>query len=114
MSEGYDRDRGIDNFLELTKTDAKLREILDNAIDDNILTVATIIANERGFGFTRIELAEALTSRLGLSEVKLNDPESGPGQCKTDSGCRTPSVYCKSNKKPTLGILFNKEGLFKS
>jgi len=98
-----------EKFLKLMNSDEKLRKIFDNIIDESIWSVATAIGVERGLPFTRADLESAITRHLGLGEFKLSD-DGGAGKCKTDSGCRSPSVYCKSNRLPSLGEIGQKFG----
>jgi len=98
----------VDKFLSLLSRDENLRRVFDNIIDENIWTVATAIGAERGLSFTRAELEHAITAKLELGEYRLQDPASGPGNCQSDSGCRSPCVYCKSNQTPSLGDIGQK------
>src|SRR4051794_8750401 len=90
-------------FLEVLRSDENLNRLLDQVVDDQILAVSRVIAQERGFEFTAGELREAVIDHLSLIELDLVSDDGGAGKCKTDSGCRTPCVYCKSNREPTIG-----------
>jgi hypothetical protein len=96
-------------FLRVLRADETINRRLDQAVDDQILAVSRVIAAERGFHFSRDDLVTAVADELSFVDFALNDPDGGPGHCKSDSGCRTPCVYCKSNAVPTegdLGIIF--------
>jgi Nif11 domain len=100
--------RGADaarEFLETVKEDEELGRQLDQLVDDQLLSAARTIGATRGFHFSRDELLQAVADRLSVIDFELDSPDGGPGQCKTDSGCRTPCVYCKSNRVPTLSDL---------
>ena len=101
-----DESGGIDaakEFLELLKSDDTINARIDQVVDDQILAVTHVIAAERGFAFSREDLVNAVADNLSLVDLALNDPDGGAGKCKSDSGCRSPCVYCKSNALPTEG-----------
>ena len=91
-----------DKFLELLGSDENLKKIIDDVLDESIFTTAKALGAQRGLEFSRAELEAAITTKLGLGEYQLSD-DGGAGKCKSDSGCRSPCVYCKSNMLPSLG-----------
>jgi hypothetical protein len=96
-----------DEFLSLLSTDEELKRVLDDVVDESILTAATALGAQRGLRFTRAELEASIANKIGLGEYRLSD-DGGAGKCKSDSGCRSPCVYCKSNRFPSLGELGQK------
>ncbi|RKN47817.1 Nif11-like leader peptide family natural product precursor [Micromonospora endolithica] len=103
MEDSSDGVAAARRFLETLRSDENLSQRLDQVVDDQILSVTRLIAAERGFEFSHEDLHRAVVDHLSLDEFTLNDPDGGAGKCKSDSGCRTPCVYCKSNAVPTRG-----------
>ncbi|HEX8624575.1 MAG TPA: hypothetical protein VF782_05785 [Allosphingosinicella sp.] len=95
------RTNDAEKFLDVMRADKSVREAIDNAIDDSIFTLAVAIGAQRGLKFRRADLEAAIAARLRLGDFKLGDAASGPGQCNSSSGTRTPCVYCNS-KRPSI------------
>lgn len=94
-----------EKFLDVMRAEDDVRDAIDNAIDDSIFTLAVAIGAQRGLKFSRAELEDALATRLGLGAFQLGDIASGPGNCNSSSGCRTPCVYCNSKRPAIVDIV---------
>lgn len=92
-------------FLDMLRKDEDIRRTIDSAIDDNIFTLAVALGAQRGYKFDRTQLEAALVERLGLGEFTLADADGGAGKCQSSSGCRTPCVYCNSNRPAIIDVV---------
>jgi hypothetical protein len=89
-------------FLRMASQDPELRDALATAISEskeaeqNVLSTAVELARERGLDLSTSDLRDQLEQELGLAEIVVEEELAAGSGCKSNSGCRTPCVYCKA------------------